>query len=156
MSDGYSNPCKACPWRAANQGKRHPDGWYTRANLRRLWTGMKTGEGMTCHPTDPNNEVSEKAQGAGYKAAPEHAKVAECAGVTILKQREYMRFQDDHDGDYRAYRAVEGPRMTREGLFVAAMRAGMPSNPFTGERMPKVNLNDSSVQYGPLGEWTPR
>jgi hypothetical protein len=29
-------------------------GWYTKANLQRLWAGMRRGEDMTCHPTDPD------------------------------------------------------------------------------------------------------
>ena len=56
------SPCQACPWRVENHGKRHPDGWYTKANLRRLWSGIRRGEEMSCHPTDPSNPVSERAQ----------------------------------------------------------------------------------------------
>lgn len=59
--------CSACPWRLANQGKRHPDGWYAKANLSRLWSRLRRGEAMSCHPSDPNNEVSEKAQALGLQ-----------------------------------------------------------------------------------------
>lgn len=59
-----AGPCAQCPWRTSNQGKRHPDGWYTKANLRRLWAGLRRGERMTCHPTDPANPVSDKADQA--------------------------------------------------------------------------------------------
>lgn len=62
------HPCVHCPWRAANQGKPHPGGWYTKANLQRLWAGMRRGGDMTCHPTDPAIPVPE-----GIRPAPEGA-----------------------------------------------------------------------------------
>lgn len=117
------SPCAGCPWRTANHGKRHPDGWYTKANLRRLWTGLRTGEapGMSCHPTDPNNPVSEAAQAAGYKEAPDHAEVRECAGSVILQARELMKFQAA--GTFTEYRRDNPGAMTREALFAFGMRA---------------------------------
>jgi hypothetical protein len=84
-----ARPCAACPWRTANQGKRHPMGWYTKANLQRLWAGMRRGEDMTCHPTDPDNPVP-----PGSTPVRPGAVTIECAGSLILKQREVMRFQD--------------------------------------------------------------
>jgi hypothetical protein len=45
--------CSSCPWRLSNQGsKPDPHKFYTPANLRRLWHGMRNGARMSCHPTD--------------------------------------------------------------------------------------------------------
>lgn len=131
------SPCKGCPWRTENHGKPHPDGWYTKANVKRLWSGLRTGEapGMSCHPTDPNNPVSEKAQGAGYKEAPEHSEVRECAGSVILQMREVDLFQRA-DGDFTAYRRGRPGAMTKVALFNFAMRMAVR---FPGE-VP-INMN---------------
>lgn len=60
--------CKTCPFLTANHGKPNPEGveilraengegltdWYSEENLRRLWmNGLRHGEGMICHSTDP-------------------------------------------------------------------------------------------------------
>lgn len=132
MREASKDPCKNCPWLTENHGKRHPDGWFSKANRTRLWNGIRSGEapGMTCHPTDPNNEVSDKAKEKGYKEAPEHAETRECAGAVILIQKELMLFQDvvEAGGDYKDYRQQSGSPMRREVLLAHAMRAsGMPA-----------------------------
>ncbi|MCM0619801.1 hypothetical protein [Nocardioides bruguierae] len=123
VREATKSPCQACPWLTANQGKHTPDGWYTKANLRRLWAGLRTGEapGMTCHPTDPDNPVSEAGIAAGLKAAPEGAVTRECAGSIILQQREVDLFQRV-DGDFATYRSGRPGAMTRVALFGFAMR----------------------------------
>lgn len=88
VSPAAPNPCSACPWRLTNHGKPHPDGWYTKRNRARLWSKLRTGENMSCHPTDPTNPVP-----AGHACAPEGAQTLECAGALVLQQRELMRFQ---------------------------------------------------------------
>jgi len=49
--------CAGCPWLKANHGQPHPAKWYSLANLRRLWNGLRTGKapGIICHATDPNS-----------------------------------------------------------------------------------------------------
>lgn len=121
------SPCVNCPWRIENQGKRHPDGWYTKANLKRLWGGLRRGEQMTCHPTDPNNPVSDEAVAKGYRPAPEHAVTRECAGAIILQQRELQVFNDLAEAHPEAnvfglYRVTRPGGMTREGLLAFAGR----------------------------------
>ena len=40
--------CGSCPFRVTNHGKRVPKGWYSRANLARLWRGVSEGERLVC------------------------------------------------------------------------------------------------------------
>ena len=87
-----------------------------------MWSGIRRGEDMSCHPTDPSNPVSERAQEKGYRAAPEHAQVRECAGAVILAQREMQVASDladaQPDADLGALYAQHRPGgMTREGLL---------------------------------------
>lgn len=128
-----STPCSACPWRLANHGKPHPHGWYTKKNLRRLWGGLRTGEapGMSCHPTDPNNEVPE-----GHKAPKDGAEPAECAGALLLVKRELQLFQ----ADPVAYKRERRPgKLTLDGLrWWVLARAG----PFAGTPMGGPAMRD--------------
>lgn len=134
MSDlkAAQSPCQACPWRVENHGVRTPDGWYTKANLKRLWNGLRSGEapGMSCHPTDPRNPLSDEQKVAGYKEAPGHSEVRECAGSVILMQRELMLFQEvvNSGGSYSEYRRQSQSPMRKQALLVVAMRAsGLPT-----------------------------
>ena len=76
----------------------------TLSNIRRLWAGMRRGEHMTCHPTDPHNPVIEKALAKGIQPAPESARTIQCIGAVILQQREWMVFQDVYGGNLARYR----------------------------------------------------
>lgn len=112
-----TSPCGACPWRTANHGRRHPDGWYTKANVRRLWSGMRRGEMMTCHPTDPRNPVP-----AGQKPAPANAVTRECAGAHLLIQREMQLIEGlakvaPEGQGWAIYRRRRPRGLTREGLL---------------------------------------
>jgi hypothetical protein len=160
------DPCAACPWRASNQGKRHPDGWYTKANLRRLWAKLRAGENMTCHPTDRDNPVSPRAVAAGYRVAGEHAKTRECMGSVILQQREFTYLQDDCAVDLARYRREHPRGLTQAGVLAMVHRAmfggaadsvreALGHEGIT-EAMPAPNLNEPDVAYAPLGNWAPR
>lgn len=145
------NACSHCPWRIGNQGKRTTDGFYSKSNLTRLWNGMKQGEAMSCHPTDPRMNEFESAP-----RVKDTAQTHECAGATILVQREWMTFQaisqanPDRD-PYRIYRALDGPRMTRDGLFAVAMRASVLESNLLIAAAGRPDLGDMDVQYMPLG-----
>lgn len=123
IREAAKSPCVGCPWLIKNHGRRTADGWYTKANLLRLWGGIRTGEapGMTCHPTDPDNPVSEAGSAQGLKSAPEGAVTRECAGSIIIQQRELDLYQRA-DGDFSAYRKGRSRAMTREALFHFGMR----------------------------------
>lgn len=60
--------CETCPWLLKNHGRPNPTGgrwsdpsvkvqWYSNANLKRLWNGIRTlkAPGMICHSSDPAN-----------------------------------------------------------------------------------------------------
>lgn len=156
VAPATQHPCVPCPWRTANQGKRHPAGWYTKANLRRLWAGLRRGEDMSCHPTDPRNPVP-----AGTRPVPEKATTLECAGSLILKQRELKRFQrlvlDNPGGDpFKLYRQQHPRGLTRAGLLAVVQRAmfgGMPV--IGGLEMTRPNLNEPGVSGPDLPDWDP-
>lgn len=155
--DTRTAPCVHCPFRLSNQGTRHPDGWYTKANLGRLWAKLRRGDDMSCHPTDPSNPVSERAQAAGYKPAPAGSEVMECIGAHIVRQREFVLLTDEYDADIRRYRAARPFGLTRDGiaaLVARAMFGGIPM--ISGRKMPLPNLNEPDVGHTPLGEWKPR
>lgn len=134
--------CAACPWRTKNQGTPHPHGWYTKSNLARLWAKLRHGDSMSCHPTDPNVEVPE-----GTKPVPEGTETRECMGGLILQQREMMRFQDAPSSYPK-----RAPQMTKRGLAVLVNRSIFSMH----KPMPLPDLNDSDVQYEPLGKWERR
>lgn len=132
-------PCAACPWRTDNHGRRHPDGWYTKANARRLWAKLRTGDGMTCHPTDPANTVSEAAQALGYRPAPEGSRPRQCAGAVILQQREAMAL--DAMADIKAYRRARPGGMTVDGLWAVVSGAIFAGTPLGPEKLALPDLN---------------
>lgn len=78
-----TKPCAQCPWRRSNQGKKHFGGFYTRANLSRLWNQVrKGGRQQSCHLTDPSHPDHVQA------GAREDGKASECPGSIILIRRE--------------------------------------------------------------------
>jgi hypothetical protein len=153
-------PCSKCPWRTANQGTPHPHGFYTKANLRRLWGGMRKGVRMTCHPTDPR-----MAEFEGYEGTAKAPETRECAGALILIQREMDRVQDamraaeadgTKDGVAR-YRAENARGLSRDGIvahFEAAVFGGIPM--IGGLKMGAVDLNHPDIGYDQLEPWTPK
>jgi hypothetical protein len=152
-----ADPCVHCPWRLSNQGKPHPDGWYTRGNLARLWSGLRHGEAMSCHPTDPGNVVSEAAQAAGYRPAPPGTEPQECRGAVILQQREMHLLCDDgaYANNVKAYRKGRPAGLLRDGISVIAARLVFGGVPFLGGRkMARPNLNHPDVGYHRL-PWEP-
>lgn len=138
--------CAHCPWRASNQGKRHPGHWYTLTNLRRLWTGLRTGEatGMTCHPTDPNNPVPD-----GCPSAPEGTETRECTGALLLVTRELKLVEKLGVPAYLKQRGRVG--LSRDGLLHWAVGRCQLGGTImgTGASIPVIE-EDPDVQYGPL------
>ena len=64
--------CGSCPFRVSNHGKRIPKGWYSRANLVRLWRGVSEGERLVC---------------TELQATPDGAAKLECTGALYLVLR---------------------------------------------------------------------
>src|SRR5690349_7362984 len=124
LEEAATKACSQCPWRLSNFGKPHPHKWYSRSNLKRLWTGLRNGVSMSCHPTDPDNEVPE-----GGRPVPEGTATLECAGAQILQQREWMKFQAcaRQEGvtgkGFPRYKKAYPGGMTLNGLRAIAERA---------------------------------
>ena len=116
---GILTPCPACPWRRSNWGKRTPGGFYTNANLRRLWNRIRRGFGQqTCHLTDPAHPDHVAA------GTPETAIAHECPGSVIIAAREVEKvngFVENEETD-KEYRKADRRGLTREGLFYWMMR----------------------------------
>lgn len=155
-----TQPCAHCPWRTANQGKKpDPYKFYTLTNLRRLWGGLKRGERMTCHPTDPA-----MAEFEGYEKTAARKVTNECAGALVLIQRELQRAQDameaaDAEGKrdgIRRYRRAHPKGLTRDGVAAHFQSMMFGSNPLTGLNMPKVNLNEPGIGHPDLEAWEDR
>lgn len=151
-------PCAHCPWRVANQGKRHPGHWYTKANLRRLWSGLRRGEDMTCHPTDPEMDVPE-----GLPTVPETARTTVCTGALVLKQREFMRFQrivEAHEDwslrqVHAEYRHQHPRGLTLDGLRSLLEESVFGGTPLGGVGMTRPNLNLPGIGHPDLVPWNP-
>lgn len=160
LTTAHPKPCAHCPWRVENQGKRHKHGFYTKANLRRLWSGLKNGERMTCHPTDP-----EMAEFEGYEKTADREVTYECAGALILVQREVMRFQSQYTDTIdptpeatkaalKAYREKHPKGLTKVGLFRHMMAVAFDGNPMTGPRAATPDLNTEGIGHPDLVPWT--
>lgn len=139
-------PCAACPWLVANHGRPHPDGWYTKANRRRLWGGLRQGEMMTCHPTDPDNPAPSDRPEA---VAPAGRPTRLCAGAWALIMVEVSHVDAElrrPGGSFARYRAERPhPAMTKEGAAAQAMRAfvrmpGSPAMPLTMDFVEPVGV----------------
>lgn len=147
LKEADPKPCSHCPWRRANQGTRHPHGWYSKKNLRRLWSGLRSGKapGMSCHPTDPNNEVPE---GHGTPA-PDGNQPTECAGALIMVQRELRRFEAESS----TYLKTRKRGLTREGLlWWGVSRCSMAGTPFGGPSMPLIKDDDPDIGFDWIDE----
>lgn len=148
LAPACPTPCSACPWRTENHGKPHPDGWFTARNRERLWTQMKTGERMSCHPTDPDNPLPPGAP--PVKATETH----ECAGVLILFQREAVKIQSfPAPHAFRLYRKAHPRGLTKAGVAVLISRTVFGGVPMVGgPKMPLLDLMQA-VSHPPLGDW---
>lgn len=148
--------CAHCPWRKSNQGKPHPDGWYRLANLRRLWRGLRNGDPMTCHPTDPYNPVPPGAQ-----PVPEGVVTHECTGATILQQREAAIFNQLAVSDptskttIRDYRRLRPRGLSQAGLIEIILNRGLFGGVpiLGGKAQARPDLMDPDVGYAPLDGW---
>lgn len=146
MKPANPSPCAACPWRTENHNKPHPLGWYSAKNRARLWAQLRNGELMSCHPTDPSNEVPE-----GVKPVAESVEPHECTGALILQQREMMRLQDSVN--FKSYRKEHPSGITIVGGRVLVGRLIC----FPGEvAMAKPNLNEPGIGHPKLADWESR
>jgi hypothetical protein len=130
--------CDQCPWRASNQGKRNSFGFYTKANLTRLWNGLRNGNSQSCHMTDPSHQDH---IAAGAKPG---STARECPGSIILITREIEAIAGekkciDNEAIDR-YRETRRKGLTANGiLYWIVQRIQMAGVPFIGgEKLPDV------------------
>jgi hypothetical protein len=152
MAEANPTPCALCPWRLDNQDKRHPHGFYAKANLRRLWAQLRRGERMTCHPTDPR-----MAEFTGYEGTENSHCTRECTGSLVLVQREFMRLQASIKAHaargLKLYRQAHPAGLTTDGARCTLARAMFC---YPGELpMAKPNLNQPGIGHQPLAPWVP-
>lgn len=118
----YAKPCPTCPWLKANHGKPNPPGveslrangvddlhdWFSTKNLRRLWHGIRRGEGMLCHSTDPQAD-----RYGGKKVDSGHERI--CTGCVALAER-HIRILEAHPIKEYNSRISAGMRFTKHGF----------------------------------------
>ncbi|MCI0421498.1 MAG: hypothetical protein L0312_20115 [Acidobacteria bacterium] len=142
-----ASACEHCPWRLANQGKRHRFGFFTRANLTRLWNQLRRGaSGQSCHPTDPNHP-DHVASGAKPGSTPR-----ECAGSIVLIMRELLSIRGKRNevtpetiDRYLAKRKKHG--LTKKGiLYWLVQRLKLGRVAFIGKGpLPSVDVDDLAI-----------
>jgi hypothetical protein len=158
MIGAAPRPCSQCPWRVGNQERKDRHGFYDLSNLRRLWEGLRAGERMTCHPTDP-----QMAEFDGYENTADRAQTRECAGALVVIQRELIRLdtatraarvegRQDGVADYRAIVGEHALTVDGAAAHVFAMMAG--STPLCGGVAVRlVDLNERGIGIPGLPEW---
>lgn len=148
MSD-LNNACPQCPWRLANQGKRHFGSFYTKQNLTRLWGQIrKGGKPQGCHLTDPSHPDHVLA-GCAPEASPR-----ECPGSVILVLREAKQLSllgecppVINQQAIDKYKGLRRKGLTRNGLlYWLLQRIQFGGVPFIGdEKLPNVNVGDPEI-----------
>lgn len=163
IQDALPQPCAHCPWRISNQGTPHPHGFFDKANIRRLWDGLRKGDapGMSCHPTDPRMAEFEGYEGTSDKT------MHECAGSLIVIARELARFKahcydverEEADGAkfrhgeaLRRYRRENRNGMTHEGLAEMAWMVATGQIRLPGDA---ARVNDPDIGTFGLTSWDP-
>lgn len=136
-------PCAQCPWRLANQGKKHESGFYTKKNLTRLWNQVRGGGNhQSCHLTDPSHPDHIEA------GAREGSKAQECPGSVILVRRE-LRLMAGPDGaieDPRPYLAKRKKGLTKKGIMYWAMARLAMGHTLLGDGpLPDVDEQDQEI-----------
>ncbi len=139
-------PCDQCPWRLANQGKRHAYGFYTLTNLRRLWNQVRRGgRAQSCHLTDPTHPDHVKA------GAKPGSKPKECPGSVIVVLREVNAMADETrtvtPESVAAYQKKRKGGLTKSGIaYWVVQRIQLGKVPFLGEgELPEVDMSDAEV-----------
>lgn len=135
-----TKPCAQCPWRLKNQGKRHFGGFYTKANLRRLWNQVRGGGAQqSCHLTDPQHP-DHIASGAKPDSI-----AAECPGSIIVISRELKKIESLGDGVISVpaiskYHSTRKRGITKKGiLYWGVQRIQYAGVPFIGgPKLPEV------------------
>lgn len=143
-----NNPCPQCPWRTANQGKRHFGSFYTKTNLTRLWNQIrKGGAPQGCHLTDPSHPDHIQA------GCAEDSTARECPAsvILVLREMDTMCKLGETPGliDVQAVEAYLSKRrrgLTRNGIAYWALARWKFGGTILGEqKLPKVDREDPDI-----------
>jgi hypothetical protein len=140
-----SKPCEQCPWRLANQGKKHKHSFYTKTNLRRIWGQLRRGGDQSCHLTDPSHPDHIEA------GAKPGSKAKECPGSVIVVLREVAQMSENNtvtNGAVKKYLTTRKRYgLTKRGiLFWVVSRIQFGGVPFIGgSKLPMVDVNDKEI-----------
>ena len=127
-----STACGTCPWLRSNHGKKHSAGWYTKTNLRRLWGGMRQGENMICHATDPNSIT----YGGDKLVQPGHERP--CVGALVLVKHSFNRLEELKS--LKDYKTGVGQRMSKGGMVRWAERIMFAGTAMGGPELLMPNM----------------
>lgn len=159
FKEALPQACSDCPWQIANHGRRSKHGFFTVANRRRLWNGLRTGEapGMTCHGTDPRKKNPDEHEDYGENAGSEATH--ECAGAIAVVQRELLIFQNIGEAlpegskagrAFTIYRKLRPGGITRSGfaewIFSRVLMGDTPLG--RAMRQPTEEFLDQPVSSG--------
>ena len=132
--------CNVCPWLRKNHNKpatpRPPgykvdeesgdyvDDWFGDENRARLWEGLRDGEAMSCHASDP----------VQWENLDQSKPREICAGMLLLVKKELDVFEEvivsmpgaSPAKTYRAYKKLRPGGMTRDGLERWAVNLTFP------------------------------
>lgn len=159
------SPCATCPFLRANFGKPNPEGydpkaataqhgrqffdWYSTKNLARLWNGgLKRGEGMICHATDPN-----ATEYGGKACAPGNERL--CVGALAVVMLHLKWFEGllkrepelKPSESMKRYRAAAGKYpMPRDGMLGWAWQFGLGRTDIMGGLTIPRSLTPSVVE----------
>jgi hypothetical protein len=137
-------PCLTCPFRVANFGKANPPDtesceveWYSKANLFRLWhDGLRYGEAMVCHSTDPDSRDTKRPDLEGHEQV--------CLGSLAIVYQ-HLAVLDDlvragRRDPYKSYSRIAGAaRMSKHGILQWALSINLRrTGLFGGLALPSV------------------
>lgn len=108
--------------------------WFSTRNLKRLWHGIRKGEAMLCHASDPN-----ASEYGGKNTTPGHERA--CVGCLALAERHLRVLENVTIKEYNG-RISSGIRFTKHG-FARWVDRIMFS--FSKERLPAP---DQSLDFG--------
>lgn len=148
--------CGGCPFKKSNFGKETPNpeltdyDWYSEENMKRLWDGLRDGEDMVCHSSDPDSVE----YGSECKIKDSHTPHL-CYGALLVIFRHAKAFEkmlnehpDSPDTAYKNYVRQCGSEkpMTMRGLteFIMKVNFGRTSL-LGGLPMPKNIKDDDAV-----------
>lgn len=110
--------CNSCGFLLCNREKPSSSGqdWYADANIERLWhEGLKQGNFLICHSTDPD---ADRYGGVRKRNSKQHTA---CLGAVYLVYM-HIKVLEHFDTSYKRYRDAVGHKvaMTKAGLISAA------------------------------------